>query len=91
MVYTTSTGTNGSAAAGVQQPYEISVLTGNEEAREINLSVSVCLNPATNYLTLEATDSESSALRMHPYDMNGTLLQNVKITDNQTSIAISNL
>jgi hypothetical protein len=28
VVYTTNTGTNGSAAQGVQQPYEISVVSG---------------------------------------------------------------
>ena len=37
VVYTTNTGTNGSVAQGVQQPYEISVVTGIEEATNINL------------------------------------------------------
>ena len=41
VVYTTNTGTNGSAAQGVQQPYEISVVTGLEEAKGINLDFSV--------------------------------------------------
>jgi hypothetical protein len=37
VVYTTHTGTSGSVAEGVQQPYEISVVTGLEEAQSINL------------------------------------------------------
>ncbi|MGC8754863.1 MAG: hypothetical protein ACP5QJ_07625, partial [Thermosulfidibacteraceae bacterium] len=31
VVYTTNTGTNGSVAQGVQQPFEISVVSGIEE------------------------------------------------------------
>lgn len=54
VVYTANTGTNGSVAQGVQQPYEISVVTGIEEAHDIKLSVSVYPNPATDYLTLKA-------------------------------------
>ena len=37
VVYTTNTGTSGSVAQGVQQPYEISVVTAIEEAKGINL------------------------------------------------------
>ncbi|RLD56213.1 MAG: T9SS C-terminal target domain-containing protein, partial [Bacteroidetes bacterium] len=41
VVYTTNTGTNGnSVSQGVQQPYEISVVTGIAEAKDINLEVS---------------------------------------------------
>jgi hypothetical protein len=37
VAYQTHTGTNGSVVEGVQQPYEISVLTAIEEAKNINL------------------------------------------------------
>ena len=38
VVYTTNVGTNGnSVAEGVQQPYEISVVTGIPEAKDISL------------------------------------------------------
>lgn len=49
VVYTTHTGTSGSVAEGVQQPYEISVVTGLEEAQSINLSVTAYPNPTTDY------------------------------------------
>lgn len=91
IVYTTNTGSNGSVAGGIQQPYEISVVTGIKEVNEINLSVSVYPNPATDYLILEVTDSELSALHFHLYDISGTVLQNVKITNNETRIVMSNL
>ena len=91
MVYTTQTGTNGTLAQGVQQPFEISVVTGIEEAKGINLSVSAYPNPTTDYLTLEVKDVELLNLHFQMYDMNGKLLQNEKITGNQTSIVMSNL
>jgi hypothetical protein len=91
VVYTTYAGTNGSVAEGIQQPYEISVVTGLEEAKGISLSVSAYPNPTTDYLTLEVKDVELTNLRFQLYDMNGKLLQNEKITGNQTSIVMSNL
>jgi hypothetical protein len=91
VVYTTHTGTSGSVAEGVQQPYEISVVTGLEEAQSINLSVTAYPNPTTDYLTLEVKDVELLNLHFQLYDMNGKLLQNEKITGNQTSIVMSNL
>ena len=91
VVYTTNTGTNGSVAQGVQQPFEISVVTAIEEAKGINLSVSAYPNPTTDYLTLEVKEYELSNLHFQLYDMSGKLLQNEKITGNQTSIVMSNL
>jgi len=90
VVYTTNIGTNGSAAQGVQQPFEISVVTGLEEAKGINLSVLAYPNPTTDYLTLEVKDFELSTLSYQLYDMQGKLLQNEKIIDNKTSIVMSN-
>jgi hypothetical protein len=49
IVYTTNTGTNGSVAQGVQQPYEISIVLGIDN-HSINLGLSAYPNPTTNYL-----------------------------------------
>ena len=102
VVYTTNIGTNGSVAQGVQQPYEISVLTAIEEAKNINLSVMVYPNPTTNHITLSIGDStyfdcaqynsiSNQSMSYQLYDMNGKLLQSEKISGNQTSIVMSNL
>jgi hypothetical protein len=94
VVYTTNTGTNGSVAEGVQQPFEISVVTGLEEAKGINLSVTAYPNPTTDYLELKVDASATLSIQSMSYqlyDMNGKLLQNEKITGNQTSIVMSNL
>lgn len=100
VVYTTSTGTNGSVAQGVQQPYEISVVTAIEEATGINLVISAYPNPTIDYLTLSINDYSTSnnslghdlsLLYYHLYDMQGKVVQNEKITGNQTSIFMGNL
>jgi len=91
VVYTTNTGTSGSVAQGVQQPYEISVVTAIEEAKGINLSVTAYPNPTTDYLILDIPDFHLFPFTFSLYDMNGKLLQNEKITGKQTSIVMSNL
>jgi len=89
-VYKTHTGTSGSVAEGVQQPYEISVVTGIEEAKGIKLTVSAYPNPTTDYLTLTINEFETSNLLYQLYDMQGKLLESKKIDGNQTSIVMSN-
>lgn len=91
LVYTTHAGTSGSVAQGVQQPYEISVVTGIEEAIGINLSLTAFPNPTSDFLTLEVKDLTLSTLHFQLYDMSGKLLQSEKITGSQTSIVMSNL
>ena|SRR5690554_6760371 len=91
ITFQTHTGTNGSVAQGVQQPFEISVVTAIEEAKGINLSVTAYPNPTTDNLTLHIRDFELSDLFYQLYDMNGILLQSERITGTRTSIAMINL
>jgi hypothetical protein len=91
VVYQTHTGTNGSVAEGVQQPYEISVVTGLEQANGINLSVSAYPNPTNDYLTLSADNFETSNLSYQLFYMKGKLLESKKLEGNQTRIVMSNL
>jgi hypothetical protein len=86
VVYTTNTGANGSVAQGVQQPYEISVVTTFVEAIGISLSVTVYPNPTIEYLTLEVKDLELSNLSFQLYDMNGKLLQENLLSKNEDQI-----
>lgn len=62
-LYTTNTGTNGSVVLDVQQPFEISVVAGVEEANDIKLSVSAYPNPPADFLALEVKDFKLSTLR----------------------------
>lgn len=94
IVYTTNTGTNGSVANGVQQPFEISIVTGLEEAKGILLFFTAFPNPTTDYLTLSIDASTSFSIQSisyQLYDIQGKLLQSEKIAGKQTSIVMSNL
>lgn len=89
--YKTNTGTNGSKAEGVQQPYEILIETSINDTKGIKLSVSTYPNPTNDYFTLEIKDFELLKLNYQLYDINGKLLQSEKITGNLTNIAMNNL
>ena len=89
--YTTGTGINGSVAQGVQQPFEISVVTALEEAKEITLIWSVYPNPASDFLKLSLRNPEASGLIVDDlsyllYDMYGKLLEKKRLEGNETSI-----
>ncbi|HEX2919783.1 MAG TPA: T9SS type A sorting domain-containing protein [Bacteroidales bacterium] len=90
LVYTTITGTDGFMAEGVQQPYEISIVTVIKESKDINLNVVVYPNPSNNYLILEVKDFEISRLLFQLYNMNGNLLKTATISDNIITIDMSN-
>jgi hypothetical protein len=90
ILYTTNTGVNGSLAEGVQQPYEISVETGFTEVKGIILQCSVYPNPTTDYLKLKVENSETRNLNYQLYDVNGKLLENKNIENNETNIILGN-
>ncbi|MEI8204653.1 MAG: T9SS type A sorting domain-containing protein [Bacteroidota bacterium] len=91
VVYQTHTGTNGSVAEGVQQPYEISVTIGIEEAKGINLMVSAYPNPTTDFLTLRIDEFDLSDLSFQLYDIEGRLLQSEKIKEIEKVIDMGRL
>jgi hypothetical protein len=94
VVYTTDVGTNGSSAQGVQQPFEISVVTGIEEAKCITVEWSAYPNPTTDILNLKVdalTTLSIPSMQYQLYDMSGKLLETKKIESNQTSITMNNL
>ncbi len=93
VAYQTYTGTKGSVIEGVQQPYEISVVTGLEDAAGITLSVSAYPNPTTDYIILKVDASTTLSIQSISYrlfDINGKLLEIKKVNSSQTSIDMSN-
>ena len=92
VVFTTQTGKDGnSVAEGVQQPYEISVVTSITQAKDIKLLITVYPNPASCYLTIKVDNYETSNLQYSIYNANGKLLQISKATGKKTLIEIDNL
>ena len=88
VIYTTATGTNGSIAQGVQQPYEIAVTTGVNKTT-INLELSVYPNPTTDYLTLKVEDN--TELNYQIYDNHGKVIANKKVTATTSTINLESL
>lgn len=91
LVYTSNTGTSGSVAQGVQQPYEISVMTGIEETKGITLQCSAYPNPTAGHLKLKVENYKTDNLTYRLYDIDGRLLENKKIDGDETSISMETL
>jgi hypothetical protein len=85
VVYTTATGTNGSVAQGVQQPFEISTTLGIKET-SINLELSVYPNPTNNYLTLKVEKTEGLTFQMH--DLQGKVIESKAVSSTSTNISL---
>lgn len=90
LFYNSAIGSSGSTIEGVQQPYEISVISGIEENDLINLTVSVYPNPANNYLNLHINEFDITGLSFRIFDMQGKLLKSEKISNNLTIIDMNN-
>jgi hypothetical protein len=91
VVYTTISGTTGTVAQGVQQPYEISVVTAIKDPLDISLEFSVYPNPATDFIKLKIENYEAENLKYQLFDINGSLLKDNKVEGNETNIVMSNL
>jgi hypothetical protein len=91
VIYSTNTGTSGSEVQGVQQPFEISVITGLEEGKSINMQCSAYPNPATYYVNLKVENFKTENLSYQLYDVSGKLLGNKKIDANETKIDMHDL
>lgn len=88
VTYTTYTGTNGSAAQGVQQPYEISIVTAVEEAKNIDLKIIAYPNPTSDKLMLNIGDYKLGNLTYQLYNLAGEQLKTGTIDVVETTISM---
>ena len=88
-VYTSYTGSSGSLAEGVQQPFEMQTVLGIEND-QINLSFLVYPNPTVSKLILELGDMDFSTTSYQLFNLEGRLLLDKKITQNSTAILFEN-
>lgn len=91
VVYTTETETNGTIAQGIQQPFEILIVTGIIEASEIDLECSVYPNPTTNLLILKIGNYDKENLSYQLFDINGKHLEINKVMSGETQIEMEKL
>jgi hypothetical protein len=88
--YSSNSGSNGSVAEGVQQPYEISTTVGIE-ITNISLDFIAFPNPTINNIVLSIKDFNNEKLNYQLYDMSGKLLKSNKVNAINTTIDMSEL
>lgn len=91
IAYITNYSATGSVAQGVQQPYEISVITSIDEATGISLNLTAYPNPTIDFLTLKIADTKIESLSYQLYDVTGKLLEEKEIATNEVSISMLHL
>jgi hypothetical protein len=92
--YQAHEGEGGTVTEGVQQPYEIFVITSVEDAPDIRLSVSAFPNPVSDRLIMlvdEMIDFSLAGYYFRLFDISGREFQSNRITGRQTEIDMSGL
>jgi hypothetical protein len=90
IVYTTNSNSKGTVTQGVQQPYEILVVTGIDN-HTINLKLVAYPNPTTSFFTLNVSNAEFSNLNFELRDLSGKLIENGKMTSPTETIRMDYL
>ncbi len=92
IAYTTYQSDSGRVNQGVIQPYQISVISG-DEINFVELSLKVFPNPVSSVLNLEVLSenylNENKELSYQFFDINGRLLRSSKINESLTEISVS--
>lgn len=88
VVCTTNTGTSGSVAEGVQEPFEIQTVLGTE-LFTINLNMFTYPNPTTDILNLSIGESELLGMSYDLIDFSGRIIKSSVISNQSTTIYMS--
>lgn len=91
VVYTTASSSTATIMQGVQQPYEIFVVIGIEEAKDISLSYDIYPNPVSDVVKLKVDDAKVAnigSLHYYLYDITGNVLESKRITEKETEITM---
>lgn len=91
VVYTANSSSSGTLIQGIQQPFEIFVITGLEEAAGINLTFEVFPNPSTDFVRLTIKNYELEYLGYQLFNVNGILIHAERIVDEETVIDMGKL
>ncbi|HBG70428.1 MAG: hypothetical protein A2W93_09235 [Bacteroidetes bacterium GWF2_43_63] len=86
--YSSASGTNSNVTEGVQQPYEISEITGMELA-STDLICLVFPNPSADFIILQIEDLTRTNLNYKIFDPEGRIIESRAVTDSKTKISMS--
>jgi hypothetical protein len=87
--YTTIESEDGTITQGVQQPFEIFIIVGIDEAEEITLIVSAYPNPTAGNLNLKIENYLIENLSYQLFDFNGRILESNKINSFEVKIQMN--
>lgn len=90
VVYITNFGVSASIAQGVQQPYEISIISEVIESN-IYIGITAYPNPTRDFLTLKIENLDLRNLSYEIYNIEGKLVDNNLIKNKLNLIKISSL
>lgn len=83
-------GTNGKVTQGIQQPYEIFVVTGIKE-NAIQLKAIVYPNPASGFVVLSVEQKNINGMTCVLTDMQGKVISSYEVKSSQTKIELGHL
>lgn len=90
LVYTTSSGSNGTLTQGIQQSIELFSLS-NPEFTGLTLKLATYPNPTTDYVILKLKDSDLKGLTYTMYDIQGKAIAKGKALAESTQIRMQHL
>ncbi len=79
---------SGTVTEGVQQPYEIFIITSIDEIAGIELQMTAYPNPVNDILNLKVEESHLEGLSWQLYNVSGALLGSGRITSSITGISM---
>jgi hypothetical protein len=80
---------DGSVVQGVQQPYEIFLITGIVEAKGVSLDFLVYPNPVHDFLKLKIQGLDAKTLVWKIQDSSGRVLDSGQVSDTETIISMT--
>lgn len=88
--YQTNNGSSGTISQGIQQAFEIVTLSTND-IPQIQLVATVYPNPTVKNITLTIKDFDITNLNYKLFDIQGRIISNGKVTQNETQIEMGHL
>ena len=90
VAYTTNSSSNYSVTQGVQQPFEISILSVDEQF-STTIQLKAYPNPTSDYLTLDIDKLDIEGLQYALIDINGKIIFEETILQQQTIINFTSI
>jgi len=91
ILFSSSSGASGEVFQGVQQPYEIMVISGLDQFEDMNLIISTYPNPVTDLLILKVESLGRKDLNFQMYNIDGRVVVSDKLLNTETNIDMSHL